>query len=190
VSDSFQLDGPDHFTAGAIGPPGQRVFYLQAREGARVVTLKCEKEQVAALGEYLGGLLARLTGAPTPPADKRELLQPIEAAWPVGSLGVGYDGDRDRIVVVANERLETEEEQDEVEEESVEATRASEGEPDAESEAASARFVITRAQAAAFVERARALLKAGRPTCPMCGEPRDPAGHTCPRSNGHVVPKA
>jgi Protein of unknown function (DUF3090) len=42
----------------------------------------------------------------------------------------------------------------------------------------------------AFVERARALQRAGRPTCPMCGEPKDPGGHVCPRSNGHVVAKA
>jgi uncharacterized repeat protein (TIGR03847 family) len=179
VSTSFQLDGPDHFTAGAVGPPGQRVFYLQAREENTLVTLKCEKEQVAALGEYLGGLLARLPGGTTSAGDKRELLQPLEAAWPVGSLGVGYDGDRDRIVVIANERVEEEEDE---ETEETEETKAG-------PEPASARFAITRAQAAAFVERARVLQRAGRPTCPMCGEPKDPAGHACPRSNGHVIHK-
>jgi uncharacterized repeat protein (TIGR03847 family) len=174
VSASFQLDGPDHFTAGAVGPPGERVFYLQAREDDTLVTLKCEKEQVAALGEYLGGLLARLPGRAVTPGDEPELLEPVEAAWPIGSLGVGYDGDRDRIVVIANERVEESED-----EESETAKR--------DPEPASARFVITRAQAAAFVERARVLQRAGRPTCPMCGEPKDPAGHVCPRSNGHVV---
>jgi len=180
VSLSFQLDGPDHFTAGAVGPPGQRVFYLQAREASTMVTLKCEKEQVAALGEYLGGLLARLPATSQTADEKRELLQPFEAAWPVGSLGVGYDGERDRIVVVANERVE----QDDDEEEG-EAAAETPGAP----EPASARFAITRAQAAAFVERARTLQRAGRPTCPMCGEPKDPAGHVCPRSNGHAVTK-
>jgi uncharacterized repeat protein (TIGR03847 family) len=178
VSDSYQLDGPDHFTAGAVGPPGQRVFYLQARESGIVVTLKCEKEQVAALGEYLGGVLARLPGGAVTAGDKVDLLEPLDAAWPVGSLGVGYDGDRDRILVVANEQVE------EADEEEGEATKTPAGEP------ASARFAITRAQAAAFVEQARALQRAGRPTCPMCGEPKDPAGHVCPRSNGHVVHKA
>jgi len=179
VSASFQLDAPDHFTAGAVGSPGQRVFYLQAREADTMVTLKCEKEQVAALGEYLGGLLARLPAGPTAD-DKRELLQPFEVAWPVGTLGVGYDAERDRILVVANERVEEDEEED---------TEGAEDDPDAV-EPASARFAITRAQAAAFVERARTLQRAGRPACPMCGEPKDPAGHVCPRSNGHVVAKA
>lgn len=182
MSASFQLDGPDHFTAGAVGPPGQRVFYLQGREAGTLVTLKCEKEQVAALAEYLGGLLARLPATSATADDKRELLQPFEAAWPVGSLGVGYDGERDRIVVVANERVETDD--DEEEEEGAPADKPGAVEP------ASARFAITRAQAAAFVERARLLQRAGRPTCPMCGEPKDPAGHICPRSNGHVVAKA
>jgi uncharacterized repeat protein (TIGR03847 family) len=173
VSPSFELDHPDHFTAGAVGPPGQRVFYLQGRQDGRLVTLKCEKEQVAALSEYLGGLLARLTGATEAAGGKGELLRPIEAAWDVGSLGVGYDGDHDRVVVVANERVEEEDEE--------------EGRDKPSNPAASARFAITRGQAAAFVERARALLKAGRPTCPMCGEPKDPVGHACPRSNGHIV---
>jgi uncharacterized repeat protein (TIGR03847 family) len=177
VSESFQLDGPDHFTAGAVGPPGQRVFYLQAREAGTLITLKCEKEQVAALAEYTSGLLARLPDSPAAAGDKPELLQPIEAAWQVGSLGVGYDGDHDRVVVIANERVEEDEDDEE---------EAKPGAP----EPASARFAITRAQAAAFVERARGLQRAGRPTCPMCGEPKDPAGHACPRSNGHVVAKA
>jgi uncharacterized repeat protein (TIGR03847 family) len=177
VSASFQLDGPEHFTVGAVGPPGQRVFYLQAREADTLVTLKCEKEQVAALAEYMSGLLARLPGHPATAGDKRELLEPLEAAWPVGSLGVGYDGDRDRVVVIANERIEDEDTEEE---------EKSGGGP----EPASARFAITRAQAVTFVELARGLQRAGRPTCPMCGEPKDPAGHVCPRSNGHVVAKA
>ena len=94
------------------------------------------------------------------------LLEPLEAAWPVGSLGVGYDEASDRIIVVANEAVDDEQE--------------TPGEP------ATARFAITRAQAATFVAHAHTLQRAGRPTCPMCGEPKD-VTHVCPRSNGHVV---
>jgi len=173
VSESFQLDSPDHFTTGAVGVPGQRVFYLQGRQAGALVTLKCEKEQVSALGEYLAGLLDKLpAGAEQGEAGKGDLLEPLEAAWPVASIGVGYDEGRGRIVVIANEQVEEEEEG---------VTPAA--------EPASARFAVTRAQATAFVERARALVKAGRATCPMCGEPKDPAGHVCPRANGHVVHK-
>ena len=175
MSESFQLDRPDHFTAGTVGIPGQRVFYLQGREGPALVTLKCEKEQVNALGEYLAGLLAKLpAGTAAESSAAGALVEPVDPAWAVGSIGVGYEEASGRIVVVANEAVEEEEE----------------GGSTPAAEPASARFAITRAQASAFVERARALVKAGRATCPMCGEPKDPSGHVCPRANGHVVHKA
>ena len=175
---SFELDAPDHFTAGAIGPPGQRVFYLQSREGGRVITLKVEKEHVRALAEYLGGLLARVKGAPGPVRGGAELLEPVQPVWDVGSIAVGYDEPRDRVVVEASELLE------EVEEEGAKGEQAGEesGPPPA-----MARFRITRAQAAAFVDRANELMKGGRPSCPICSRPMDPEGHVCPRSNGHVT---
>jgi uncharacterized repeat protein (TIGR03847 family) len=168
---SFEIDSPDHFTAGAVGPPGRRVFYLQSRQRGRLVTLKVEKEHVRALAEYLRGLLARVKGAPGTARGGSELIEPVEAAWNVGALAVGYDEGQDRVVVEASELTESEEE-------------AGGPEPDA----ATARFRITRAQAAAFVERANELMKAGRPPCPICSRPIDPEGHVCPRSNGHVKP--
>lgn len=164
MSESFELEAPEHFTAGAIGPPGQRAFYLQARQGPRTVTLKCEKEHVGALADYFAGLLARLPGATAEPGAEVSLIEPFEAAWPVAALRVGYDEAADRIVVEATELVEEE----------------------GAAEPATARFAVTRAQAAAFVERARALMKAGRPVCPLCAQPKDPAGHVCPRSNGHA----
>jgi len=110
VSESYRLDAPDHFTVGTVGPPGQRVFYLQGREADALVTLKCEKTQVAALGDYLAGLLARAAGGAPAAGTAQALLEPLEAAWPVGSLGVGYDEASDRIIVVANEAVDDEQE--------------------------------------------------------------------------------
>jgi uncharacterized repeat protein (TIGR03847 family) len=203
MSESFELAAPDHFTAGAIGPPGERVFYFQARQGGALVTLKCEKEHVRALGRYFHATLAKLEGGegdkpltlPSPqrgegeraPAPQRgegekegELIDFAEPAWIVAAIGAGWDEARVRFMVEMKELLEEEE----VEEEQ---------EPAAEPELATARLWITRAQAAAFVERAEALMKAGRPICPMCSQPKDPAGHICPRANGyhpirHVAP--
>jgi len=191
MSDSFELASPDYFTTGAVGQPGQRVFYLQGRQERQVVTLKVEKEQVAALADYVAGLLAKLPAAAAASTDL-PLLEPVEPAWAVGSLGLGYDDTSDRLVVVANEAIEQEdadgEEEDEEDAPQIEAAEASEAtDPSEAPEGATARFLITRAQAAAFVERARALVKAGRPICPMCQQPKDPEGHVCPRSNGHVV---
>jgi uncharacterized repeat protein (TIGR03847 family) len=164
MGQSFEFDAPDHFTAGAVGPPGQRVFYLQGRQAKELVTLKCEKEQVRALGDYLATLLAKLPAA-SGESEDTALLEPVDAVWNIAALGAGYDQDGDRVVLEARELLEEE----------------------TSEEPAVARFHITRAQAAAFVERVRGLLRGGRPICPMCHQPKDPEGHVCPRSNGHVV---
>ncbi|MGH7316134.1 MAG: DUF3090 family protein [Candidatus Rokuibacteriota bacterium] len=168
MSESIELPELDVLTTGTIGPPGQRVFYLQARDAERLVTLKVEKEHVRALAEYLGGLLARVKAAPGSAGGGAELIEPLEAAWDVGSLAVGYDEGPDRVIVEASELIEADEE------------------AETEVEPAMARFRITRAQAATFVERANDLMKGGRPTCPICSRPIDPEGHVCPRANGHV----
>ena len=170
MSESFEFEQPDFFTAGAVGKPGERVFYLQAREAGRLITLKCEKEQVRALGGYLSSLITKL-GAPKGkvPAEM-DLLPFAEPAWNVASMGVGYDEEHERIIVDAHELFEEEEE----------GQRAGE-------EPASARMRITREQAQAFAGHAKELMQAGRPNCPVCSGPMDPTGHICPRSNGHIV---
>ena len=167
MSQSFELQAPDHFTAGAVGNPGQRVFYLQAREAGSLLTLKTEKEHVRGLAEYLEGLLAKSPVAPEEVPHDFALLEPVDPAWSVGAIGVGYDEGEDRFIVVVNELV-------------------SEEEGEAE-EGATARIRVTRAQAAGFVARARELMQASRPTCQVCGGPIDPGGHLCPRRNGHKV---
>src|ERR1700757_128657 len=107
MSASFHFDAPDHFTAGGAGPPGQRVFYLQARQNGQLVALKCEKEQVRALGGYLAEILTK-TAAAGVDAPASELIDPVEAAWTVAVLGAGYDEGDDRVVLEAHELVEEE----------------------------------------------------------------------------------
>ncbi len=187
---SFDLDAPDRFTAGAVGAPGARTFYLQAGQGSILVTLKCEKEQVAALGEYLAGLLVRLGITARSATADLELAQPIEPAWAVGSIGVGWDESTARIIVVASEAVEGEAEEGDDGEATGSAAGAAEPEPEEEKRepprGALARFRLTPAQAQAFVERARTVVKGGRPSCPMCGQTQE-AGHLCPRGNGYLA---
>ncbi len=196
MSDSFDFATPDLFTAGTIGPPGQRVFYLQAREGDALVTLKCEKEQVRVLGEYLGRLLERLAAPESASVGDLALVEPVTPAWGVGSIGVGYDEGADRVVLVIEEAREedaaADAEESAAEEAEPEAETAPEPEQEGEEEAgesdrASGRVSLTRPQVAAFVERARALVEAGRPTCRFCGRPMNPGGHRCARTNGHAA---
>lgn len=163
---TFDLREPDRFTAGAVGEPGARVFFLQAVEGTQVVSLRLEKQQVGALGQYLQGVLNDLPVVPVTerPSDM-DLVEPVVAEWVVGTLGVAYDTEADRIVLQADELVDEDDEDDE--------------------DAGLARFHLTRAQVVAFCEHADSLVAAGRPPCPICGQPMDPDGHVCPRSNGH-----
>ena len=163
---TFDLREPDRFTAGAVGEPGARVFFLQAVEGTQVVSLRLEKQQVGALGQYLQGVLNDLPVVPVTerPSDM-DLVEPVVAEWVVGTLGVAYDTEADRIVLQADELVDEDDEDEE--------------------DAGLARFHLTRAQVGAFCEHAESLVAAGRPPCPICGQPMDPDGHVCPRSNGH-----
>lgn len=172
---SFDLSSPDAFTPGTVGPPGQRVFYLQAREENLVVTVRCEKQQVAALAEYFGGLLDDLepsSSAPSGPA--LELVEPIVPLWTVGPIGVAYDDSDDRIVVVLEELVLVEDPE-----------TGEPVEPDDEDGPTgdTVRVRLSRAQVSSFVLRARDLVASGRPPCRFCGLPVDPTGHPCPRMN-------
>ena len=161
MSSSFEIPEVDHLTAGAVGPPGKRVFYLQARHGGQVVSLRLEKQQVAALVAYLAGMLADMPPPGDIQATDMDLIEPVVAEWVVANLGVTYDEEADRVVILAEELVD-------------------EGE-----EAARARITATREQVAALSVRGAEAVAAGRPPCPLCGLPLDPEGHTCPRLNGH-----
>jgi len=174
VNPSFDLPDPDRFTAGTVGPPGKRVFYLQAREGGLILTLRCEKQQVAAMAEYFDGLMEDLEPAAFVVVDSDlHLEEPVQELWTVGAIGVAYDEPRDRVVVVLEELqpFDPDEEDDEDEDDAL------------EPEGASVRVHLTRAQVGAFVHHTRTLVMAGRATCRFCGLPQDPDGHACPRMN-------
>ncbi len=81
MSMEFDFTDPDHFCAGTVGPKGQRVFYLQAREAGEVVSLKLEKQQVTALADYLERLLEDLPEMRAPRGDAPILLEPVHAAF-------------------------------------------------------------------------------------------------------------
>jgi uncharacterized repeat protein (TIGR03847 family) len=186
----YIFDPPDRFVAGTIGEPGDRTFFLQAREGSRVVSVVVEKVQVAVLAERLGALLDELdlrgiAAAEDAPVgvtmeldsdDEAPLDEPLNEAFRAGSLTLGWDGGAERVLVEARaqdedgEAVDPEDDDDEDDEG-----------PDL------LRVRMTATAARSFVARATNIVAAGRPPCPLCGAPLDPQGHICPRRNGHYV---
>lgn len=181
MNPSFELPRPERFTAGTVGEPGRRVFFLQAMAEGRLITLKLEKQQVGALAGHLAALLADL---PLPGEDEVvatdvDFVEPPAAAWVVGRMGVAWDEADDRLVLQCEELVADDEEAEaEAEAEAEDAVTI-----DEEESPATARFRLTRAQIVAFIGVARELLAAGRPPCYLCGGPMDPTGHACPRLN-------
>ena len=172
MASSFELPEVDHITTGTIGPPGQRVFYLQAAQSGQVVSLRLEKTQVAALVRYLGTVLSDLPPPDDLPA-AADLIEPVVAEWVVGALGISYDEGTERFVLEASE-LVPEDAEDEAGEAGEEGHQA-----------AVARFGASRAQMAALALHGAAVVAAGRPPCPLCGQPLDAEGHVCARLDGH-----
>ena len=161
---------PDVFTADYSGEPGARVFYLQARTGSSVLTYLVEKGQVSVLAEKLREMLIIIDQDDTiraaPPARDPALglVEPVEPEWRVGTMGLAYEDQDDRIVLF----LQPVDDADDNDEGS-----------------GSTRLLLRRDQVRSFVLHAVAVVAEGRPLCQLCGLPMDPAGHNCPASNGH-----
>jgi len=166
VTDSFDFRELDFLTVGTLGPKGEREFFLQARAEGQLVSLKVEKQQVAALADYLDQVLDDLPEAEGHLGAQPEdlgLREPVISAFTVGSLGIAYAQDIDRLIVMAEAIPETDDEEEEV---------------------AQARFSLSRPQVFGLIERARDLVASGRPPCTYCGRPLEPRNREwCPCLN-------
>jgi uncharacterized repeat protein (TIGR03847 family) len=180
----YSYDPPERFIAGTVGQPGERSFYLQASGGGRTTSVALEKGQVSQLAERLDELLdevLRRTGgtaevpaaAPAGLADDGPLELPLMEEFRVGAIALAWDHDGDRVIIEAQEETD----------EPVEPLT----EDIPEDGPAVLRVRISAAVARAFSRRALQVVGQGRPPCPLCGLPLDPAGHVCPRQNGHRV---
>lgn len=178
---THRLEQPDRFVAGTIGRPGERTFYLQARQGNRLVSVVCEKEQVQILAEHLTRLMDQIAlvvddvSDPGPTDEARDsdpLDLPLLADFQVGTMSIAWDVPTRRIQIELFDAEATEEEDSESEE-----FEPADGE--------SLLVQITLQMGREFVARAQALVRAGRPPCPLCGQPLAVSGHICPRLNGY-----
>ena len=193
--------GPvDRITTDAIGEPGARVFYIQARAGLELVTVIVEKQQVQLLA---ASVLELLEDAPDTTPEKGPgvgkdaeigpsagtgaeppsmgLEEPLDPRWRAGRLSIGFDQDRDLFV------LEVEEFRPDLEDLDVDDPRSIVPEsPLLEGpEPESIRIWASPAQMLALSRHGAEVAARGRPTCQFCGNPIDAEGHACPAMNGH-----
>jgi uncharacterized repeat protein (TIGR03847 family) len=169
---------PSVFTADYVGKPGERTFYLQSQAGGAIHSFLVEKQQVAVLADKLRELLVLIDDEDTirataPARDPAlELEQPVEPEWRVGTMGLAYEEDNDRVVVFMHPLGDEDDESAPAEEQEAE-------------EDEGVRLLLRRDQVRSFALHALAVVAEGRPLCQLCGLPMDPSGHVCPASNGH-----
>jgi uncharacterized repeat protein (TIGR03847 family) len=145
----IELDPVTHITAGAVGKPGQRTFFIQAEKGLERVTLVCEKEQVIALADAVDEMVVNLEQEfgltrhedLKVDDDAMQVKEPVEPLFRVGAMGLGYDANRDKILLVAQEAV---------------------GDEDEEREPREVRFFATRAQMQVVSVYAREVVGRGR----------------------------
>lgn len=162
----------NHITTDAIGPPGKRVFYIQAWQEDRTITLIVEKFQIQSLAvgyeQFIAEINERFPDLPEASSDyeedKMHIHPPVDPLFRTGEISLGYDSEDDLVVLIAQE------------------LQSEESDPE---EGSLVRFWCTRSQLRAMCHWGIEVAERGRPICPQCGQPEEPEGHFCPKKNGH-----
>lgn len=164
----IELNPVSHLTIGTVGPPGQRVFYLQGSKGSDLVSLTIEKQQAGMLASSIETLLEEINQKQPLDEDREpiwtdmRLRDPVEPLFRVGNMGLGFNEEIGRVTIVAYELVDEEEEPNVVS------------------------FWASRVQVQSLAKHALEVVQAGRPICGNCGKPIDSEGHFCPNRNGHA----
>jgi len=178
---AHEFDWPDRAVIGTVGPPGARTFYLQVRSGTRVVSVALEKQQSALLAEKIDEILDELimvegnpfsvpTGTPPELVDN-DPLDDVEESFRTGTMSLGWDPAPAQVVIEAYPLTDVDDDSGSSHEHGAHDTEM-------------LRVRMPVGTARAFARRAREVVGAGRPACPVCGYPVDPAGHTCTPPEG------
>ncbi len=170
----IDVDPCDHITADAIGNPGQRVFYLQAYQDQRTITVLIEKAQLQSLAIGIEQFLSQIyrqnpdleEASGEYSEDRMRIHPPVDPLFRAGEIGLAYDKERDQVVVFTKELLTEDEDPD---------------------SAAQIRFWASRSQVRRLARWGADVASRGRPVCVQCGQPMEPEGHFCPKKNGHMA---
>lgn len=170
MSEEAAFEDVFSLAVGAVGDPGQRVFMLQASTHEGLFTVIVEKQDALALGRASYELLVGLgetelasrfvsEASSFPSTD----LAADEPRWRAGSLGLGFDEEARKAVIVCSQLVDLGEDPDTV------------------------RFHLTLEQLTIAGIQAMAVSAKGRPICPICGLVMESDAHVCPSTNGHKV---
>lgn len=172
----IELEDVDGLGTGSVGEPGQRVFYIQARTQHTQLTVLVEKQQIEMLATEAVAFLDHLAEEyPELPFDvpvaQTQLREPTVPLFRARLIGLGFDTERELVLLELREHAEDDED-------------AADGEQEKhEDPGYVARIYVTRAQVRAMAARGAEAVTGGRPPCPLCEQPMDLSGHQCPRWN-------
>lgn len=180
MSEMFEWDPVSFVTAGALGEPGSRTFYIQAEHEGQRAAFVVEKGQVRTLAQLAQELLARVDLDVKPDdldVSAQALREPVVGWWRVGAIGIGASDDGARYLLELTEAVP----------QAPGAEPADVEELLEDDEARRARLWLDADQLVGLAAHAAYSVEAGaRQTCQLCGRPIDPVdGHVCPASNGH-----
>jgi uncharacterized repeat protein (TIGR03847 family) len=173
----IELDDVDGLGAGAVGEPGHREFFIQARTESTQLTVLVEKEQVDLLATEAIAFLDKIadTYPELPfelPVTQSSLHEPTVPLFRARLIGLGFDTERELVLIELRERPD--------DDDAAEVAEVAEPGTD---DGYVARIYATRAQVRAMAARGAEAVAGGRPPCPLCEQPMDPSGHRCPRWN-------
>jgi uncharacterized repeat protein (TIGR03847 family) len=168
MPDSRHDYGPvNRIESEAFGVPGQRTFRVFVANQSDAAALWMEKDQLAALGRaietQLGRLRALRADRDTPAPDPSQAYTGDPSLdFRVAQLALGFDEREGAFLLLAY----TPEDEDQ-------------DRPTFSCQA-------TPGQFRDLAQQIQRVVGAGRPNCPLCGQPMDPSGHPCARTNGHL----
>lgn len=166
----IELKPLSHISTDAIGPAGQRVFYIQARKDNQVITLIIEKFQLQSLAIGIEQFLAEMRqrfpmlveASSQYDEETMKIIPPVDPLFRVSEFALNYDQGNDLLGLFAKEIPS-----------------------EAELPGMEVHFWGSRAAFRAMIAWGLQVISHGRPNCPQCGQPEDPSGHFCARKNGH-----
>ena len=169
---------PDRVVIGTVGVPGARTFYLQVRAGTEIVSIALEKQQSALLAEKIDEILDQLitvegnrfsvpTGTPIELVDN-DPLEAVQEQFRTGAMSLGWDPTTAHVVIEAYPITDADADDN---------GESLDQDGDDVPEMLLVRMPVGAARA--FAKRTREVVGAGRPICPLCGNPMDVGGHIC-----------